>query len=99
MCLENLSPIASRTSTSDLPTRPFAAANPARSGTVSRSQTMRLGFTKAKYPHAYALANLSHRGHCPHGTQTCHSAPTSETLDSPSLARGVVAPTSDPLSP
>src|SRR5262249_20004866 len=32
------------TSTSDLPTRSLAAANPARSGTVSRSQTMTLGF-------------------------------------------------------
>src|SRR4029077_13594641 len=29
MCLGNLSPIASRTSTSDLPTRSLAAANPA----------------------------------------------------------------------
>jgi hypothetical protein len=31
MCLGNLSPIASRISTSDLPTRLFAAANPPRS--------------------------------------------------------------------
>src|SRR6516165_12598703 len=44
MCFGNLSPIVSRTSTSDLPTRSFAAANPPRSGTVSRSQTMTLGF-------------------------------------------------------
>src|SRR5262245_62977215 len=44
MCLGNLSPIASRTSTSDLPTRSLAAANPLRSGTVSRSQTMTLDF-------------------------------------------------------
>ena len=32
------------TSASPLPTRSLAAANPARSGTVSRSQTMTLGF-------------------------------------------------------
>jgi len=38
MCFGNLSPIASRTSTSDLPIRSLAAANPARSGTVSRSR-------------------------------------------------------------
>ena len=44
MCLGNLSPIASRTSTSDLRTRSWAAANPARSGNVSKSQTMALGF-------------------------------------------------------
>src|SRR6516225_11873380 len=44
MCFGNLSPIASRTSTSDLPTRSLAAANPPRSGMVSRSQTMTLGF-------------------------------------------------------
>ena len=43
MCFGNLSPIASRTSTSDLPTRSLAAANPPRSGTVSRSHTMTLG--------------------------------------------------------
>ena|SRR5262249_42592337 len=36
MCLGNFSPIASRTSTSDLPTRSLAAANPPRSGTVSK---------------------------------------------------------------
>src|SRR5262245_64429739 len=46
MCFGNLSPIASRTSTSDLPTRSLAAANPLRSGTVSRSQTMTLGFMR-----------------------------------------------------
>src|SRR5262245_61588395 len=44
MCLGNLLPRASRTSASALPTRSLAAANPARSGTVSRSQTMTLGF-------------------------------------------------------
>jgi hypothetical protein len=44
MCFGNLSPIASRTSTSDFPMRSWAAANPPRSGTVSRSQTMTLGF-------------------------------------------------------
>jgi hypothetical protein len=44
MCFGNLSPIAWRTSTSDLPTVSLAAANPQRSGTVSRSQTMTLGF-------------------------------------------------------
>src|SRR5262249_35408897 len=44
MCFGNLSPIASRISTSDLPTRSWATANPPRSGTVSRSQTMTLGF-------------------------------------------------------
>jgi hypothetical protein len=31
-----------------LPTRSFAAANPARSGTVSRSHTMTLGFMHNK---------------------------------------------------
>src|SRR5262249_6644944 len=50
MCFGNLSPIASRTSTSDLPTRSLAAANPPRSGTVSRSQTMTLGFMQVEYP-------------------------------------------------
>src|SRR6516165_1773069 len=44
MCFGNLSPIASRISTSHLPTRSLAAAKPPRSGTVSRSQTMTLGF-------------------------------------------------------
>src|SRR5262249_4405584 len=48
MCLGNLSPIASRTSTSDLPMRSLAAANPPRSGTVSRSQTMTLGFIQVR---------------------------------------------------
>jgi hypothetical protein len=40
VCFGNLSPIASRTSTSDLPIRSLAAANPPMSGTVSRSQTI-----------------------------------------------------------
>src|SRR5262245_64281131 len=44
MCFGNLSPIASRTSRSDLPTRSLAAANPLRSGTVSKSQTMTFAF-------------------------------------------------------
>src|SRR6516164_489110 len=48
MCFGNLSPIASRTSTSDLPTRSLAAANPLRSGTVSRSHTMTLGFIQIR---------------------------------------------------
>src|SRR5215831_9913366 len=55
MCFGNLSPIASRTSTSDLPTRSLAAANPARSGTVSKSQTMMLGFMPVEYVHGYVL--------------------------------------------
>src|SRR5215510_1216703 len=49
MCFGNLPPIASRTSTSDLRTRSLAAANPARSGTVSRSQTMTVGFIWIDY--------------------------------------------------
>jgi hypothetical protein len=36
--------MASRISTSDLPARSLAAANPPRSGTVSKSQTMRFAF-------------------------------------------------------
>jgi hypothetical protein len=44
MCFGNLSPMASRTSSSVLPTRSLAAANPRRSGTVSGSQTMTLPF-------------------------------------------------------
>jgi hypothetical protein len=39
-CLPTSSPIASRTSTSYLPTRWLAVANPPRSGTVSRSHTV-----------------------------------------------------------
>src|SRR6516164_3286514 len=50
MCFGNLSPRTSRTSTSDLPTRSLATANPAKSGTVSRSQTMTLGFMQFEYP-------------------------------------------------
>src|SRR5215831_11830676 len=42
--IDELAPMASRTSRSDLPIRSLAAANPPRSGTVSRSQTMTLGF-------------------------------------------------------
>jgi hypothetical protein len=45
--LGELVPMASRTSSSVLPTRPLAAANPRRSGTVSRSQTMTLPFMGA----------------------------------------------------
>src|SRR5262249_35412442 len=52
MCFGNLSPIASRTSMSDLPTRSLAAANPPRSGTVSRSQTMTVGFIRLSMTHA-----------------------------------------------
>ena len=40
MCFGNLFPRSARTSASVLPTRLLAAANPRRSGTVSRSQTM-----------------------------------------------------------
>jgi hypothetical protein len=35
-------------STSDFPTRSLAAANPPRSGTVSRFHTMTLGFMQAE---------------------------------------------------
>src|SRR5262249_32047346 len=49
MCFGNLSPMASRTSASDLPMRSLAAANPPRSGTVSRSQTMTLGFMQTTF--------------------------------------------------
>jgi hypothetical protein len=41
--LRDWQPEASGTSTSDLPTRSLAAANPPRSGTVSRSHTITLG--------------------------------------------------------
>src|ERR1700730_13888750 len=44
MCLGNLLPSASRMSASLCPTRLLATANPGKSGTVSRSQTMTLGF-------------------------------------------------------
>src|SRR5262245_57654723 len=44
MCCGNLSPMASRTSTSDSPTTSLAAANPTTSGTVSKSHTMTVGF-------------------------------------------------------
>src|SRR5262249_33964180 len=45
MCLGNLLSKAARTSASVWPTRSLAAANPRRSGTVSRSQTMTAPFT------------------------------------------------------
>src|SRR5262245_30881133 len=42
MCFGNLSPIATRISSSLLPSRPLAAAKPFKSGAVSMSQTMML---------------------------------------------------------
>src|SRR5262249_24198143 len=89
ICFGNLSPTASRTSTSDLPTRSLAAANPPRSGTVSKSHTMTLGFMQTTYvTHAclesYETRSAVHRGnallqslHYPHGEpdSSQHPAP------------------------